>query len=962
MRRAWGAPPPPKPATERRAEAAEPQPQPAAPHQPAPPLHPFLRPPRPQHGGRSPGKPTRQSAQLSSGELVLLRQSLLELRLPGRLAAGSGGAANSTADMGDGQEIPDQVVLRELGARLGRLDSAKRRVLLQVLELRISSTWGDTHFVGLTGLELFDSDGQLLTVRDPARQVSASPSSINVLPEYGSDPRTPDKLLDGVNLTCDCAHMWLAPFTPGALHTVTVTLDAAATLGALRIWNYSKSRVGALRGARLVEVALDGAVIFRGEVRQAPGSVAGALQAAELVLFTEEPAALAAIEQHDRQRYLHQVSPPGSAGDAASSGLAPAAAAAAELDLVTAGGPASPRGQLACTATLPVLRQPGKQQLGADGRPLTSAQYMPPAQPRASAAAGPPHDQRRATASSRGSSTGAVRSPGSGSGASLLHCRELAFIFLDTWGDSHFVGLSGLEVLGADRQPLPLLPAQLAAHPPDLNVFPGHKGDIRTVDKLVDGNNCTMDDTSMWLAPMRRQLSASVAAGAQRAQRGAGGSALSVDRSALPEAARPYNVLLVRLAPPAGGSSSSGGSASSSGGGSSGVAVCGLRVWNYNKSRQDTARGVKRMVVLADGVEVSPPGGVLVRRAPGDAVSDFGQFIPLTTAWSAAAAAASKARRRSTLQPGGAPAGQQQQQQHQQQLIIHPESLAWACSLPDPVGALDCIQRAALQAKAAGPGGTLVGQPGECFATTLPCGFSLKFVLLSSWGCPHYIGLSGLEVRDAVRGPLHPRPDQVWAAPASVATLPGMAADVRTPDKLVDSGYSGAPQHSWLAPQDRQEGNCVHLTLDRPVLLSAIRVWNYARTPSRGVQEMEVYLDEQLVWKGVLQRAPADLAPGEEFAQTLCFSEEAVQEAAAAARRRAAAAARPAAGRHGGAGSAAAAAGGSLPGAQLGAEGVEEWCEQQERVVLFNNGYVEPPPADSSVPPSARPATALVAA
>lgn len=108
----------------------------------------------------------------------------------------------------------------------------------RLLELRISSTWGDPHFVGLTGIELFDSRGQLLTVRwachrvcyrrcycsfagqstcpgcigvstrrqlpaacqpcrDPVHQVSASPSSINVLPEYGSDPRTPDKLLDG---------------------------------------------------------------------------------------------------------------------------------------------------------------------------------------------------------------------------------------------------------------------------------------------------------------------------------------------------------------------------------------------------------------------------------------------------------------------------------------------------------------------------------------------------------------------------------------------------------------------------------------------------------------------------------------------------------------------------------------------------------------------------------------------
>jgi hypothetical protein len=63
---------------------------------------------------------------------------------------------------------------------------------------------------------------------------------------------------------------------------------------------------------------------------------------------------------------------------------------------------------------------------------------------------------------------------------------------------------------------------------------------------------------------------------------------------------------------------------------------------------------------------------------------------------------------------------------------------------------------------------------------------SLRLVLLTTWGCPHYVGLSGLEVRDAVRGPLRLRPSQVYAVPASVAMLPGMAADVRTPDKLVD--------------------------------------------------------------------------------------------------------------------------------------------------------------------------------
>lgn len=118
--------------------------------------------------------------------------------------------------------------------------------------------------------------------RDRRRQVDASPHSVNVLPGYGSDPRTPDKLLDGaqvhahaermgdtgvmgvsdllrvllparpagVNLTSDDTHMWLAPFTRGGCHTVTVTLGARGTLGALRVWNYNKDRVGSLRGAR----------------------------------------------------------------------------------------------------------------------------------------------------------------------------------------------------------------------------------------------------------------------------------------------------------------------------------------------------------------------------------------------------------------------------------------------------------------------------------------------------------------------------------------------------------------------------------------------------------------------------------------------------------------------------------------------------------------------------------------
>ena len=204
-------------------------------------------------------------------------------------------------------------------------------------------------------------------------------------------------------------------------------------------------------------MALDGAPIFRGELRQAPGSVAGALQHAELILFTEDPAALAAIEWHD-QRYLRQLSPPEGAAGAGRQ------AQAAPLDLVTA-GPQHVCGQLLPAGCVPAPG--GRQQLGSDGRPHTAALGTVPAAAAGAVAA--------AAASSRAGGSSRV-APSGGVAAGLLRCRELALVLLDTWGDSHFIGLAGLEVLGPGGQALPLAATQVAADPPGLNVFPGHSG------------------------------------------------------------------------------------------------------------------------------------------------------------------------------------------------------------------------------------------------------------------------------------------------------------------------------------------------------------------------------------------------------------------------------------------------------------------------------------------------------
>jgi len=41
----------------------------------------------------------------------------------------------------------------------------------------------------------------------------------------------------------------------------------------IRIWNYNTTRIHSYRGARYVEISLDGRCIFKGEIKRALGAV-----------------------------------------------------------------------------------------------------------------------------------------------------------------------------------------------------------------------------------------------------------------------------------------------------------------------------------------------------------------------------------------------------------------------------------------------------------------------------------------------------------------------------------------------------------------------------------------------------------------------------------------------------------------------------------------------------------------
>lgn len=94
-----------------------------------------------------------------------------------------------------------------------------------MLEFTILDTWGDANYLGLTGIEIFDGLGNSVEL-DGKRDIRASPSDINLLMGYGTDPRTADKLVDGTYFTNDDFHTWLTPFTQGEDHIITITLPS----------------------------------------------------------------------------------------------------------------------------------------------------------------------------------------------------------------------------------------------------------------------------------------------------------------------------------------------------------------------------------------------------------------------------------------------------------------------------------------------------------------------------------------------------------------------------------------------------------------------------------------------------------------------------------------------------------------------------------------------------------------
>ena len=125
--------------------------------------------------------------------------------------------------------------------------------------------------MGLTGIEVFDEHGRLVSTKDHVADIRLlHPDSSN------NNHSSVWNLVDSVNITCDDHHSWLTAIDRRQLYkkgeeeaviaVIEIQFCNVIKPSLIRVFNFNKSRTHSFRGVRKCCLRLDDSIVFKGYV------------------------------------------------------------------------------------------------------------------------------------------------------------------------------------------------------------------------------------------------------------------------------------------------------------------------------------------------------------------------------------------------------------------------------------------------------------------------------------------------------------------------------------------------------------------------------------------------------------------------------------------------------------------------------------------------------------------------